>query len=229
MTNTALNGKIAIVTGASSGLGKAVTELLAAEGVKVLALARTVNETDLPESVIKIPMNIRDLNSIDTAFAAIDEQTDHIDFLVNCAGRALSKKLEDTTRDEIMDVFGVNLKGNIYIAQEVYKRMLPRQSGHIINVSSTSGVKARENETIYCASKWGLRGFTESLRMEAAAHHIRVSGVYPGGMQTNFWKGSSNDISKFMHCEDVAVEIVHLLKTPSLMAPSELVIERGWV
>ncbi len=227
MNNTSLHNKIAIVTGASSGLGKAAVELLAEQNVKVFALARTIQETELPDSVIKIPLNIRDLNSIDTAFSVIDKQTDHIDFLINCAGRGLMKKLEDTTREEIMDVFGVNLKGNIYIAQEVYKRMIPQKSGHIINVSSTSGIKARPDESIYCASKWGLRGFTESLRLAAAEHHIRVTGIYPGGMQTNFWKNNPTDTSKYMQANDVAQEIIHLLTTPSSIAPSEYVIERG--
>ncbi len=227
MNNTSLHNKIAIVTGASSGLGKAVVELLAEQKVKVFALARTIQEVKLPDSVIKILLNIRDLNSIDAAFSAIDKQTDHIDFLINCAGRGLMKKLEDTTREEIMDVFGVNLKGNIYITQEVYKRMIPQKAGHIINVSSTSGIKARPDESIYCASKWGLRGFTESLRLAAAEHHIRVTGVYPGGMQTNFWKNNPTDTSKYMQANDVAQEIIHLLTTPSSIAPSEYVIERG--
>lgn len=224
-----LNSKTAVVTGASSGLGKALVEKLTSEGVKVFALARSVEDSNLPDSVIKIPVNIRDLKSIDEAFEAIDKQSEKINILVNCAGRGLVKELEDTTRDEIMDVFGINLKGNIYIAQEVYKRMIPNKSGHIINVISTSGLKARPDEPIYCASKWGLRGFTESLRLAAIPHEIRVTGVFPGGMQTNFWNGGeSRDTSKFMKPEDIAAEIVHILNSPSSIAPSEYVIERGF-
>ncbi|MBW7956078.1 SDR family oxidoreductase [Patescibacteria group bacterium] len=228
MHSSSLNKKVAIVTGASSGLGKAVCEQLADHGVHVFALARTIHETQLPSEITKVPLNIRDLQSIDDAFHSIDQATSQIDILVNCAGRGLVKQLETTTRQEIMDLFGVNLKGNIYIAQEVYKRMIPRRQGHIINVSSTSGLKARADEPIYCATKWGLRGFTESLRLAAAAHQIRVSGVYPGGMQTNFWKGGEpRDTSKFMNPQQVAAEIIHLLHTPTTLAPSEYVIERG--
>lgn len=224
-----LKGKVAIVTGASSGLGKAVVDLLVKEGTAVFSLARTVQDVDFPKSVIKIPLNIRDLKSIDDAFTIIDSKTKEIDILVNCAGRGLVKPLEETTREEIMDVLGINLKGNIYVAQEVYKRMIPHKSGHIINVSSTSGIKATIDEPIYCASKWGLRGFTQSLRLAAAIHKIRVTGIYPGGMQTNFWKGGEpRDTSKFMKPEDVAEEIIHLLKTPTTIFPSEYVIERGF-
>lgn len=226
---TSLKQKVAIVTGASSGLGKEVAKQLSEEGVKVFALARNIQATDLFTSIIKIPLNIRDLQSIDNAFATIDAQTKKIDILVNCAGRGLIKELEDTSREEIMDVFGVNLKGNIYIAQEVYKRMLPIKSGHIINVSSTTGLKARADEPIYAASKWGLRGFTESLRLAAAAHHIRVTGIYPGGMQTAFWdREEPRDTSTFMRAEDVAAAILDVIKTPTSIAPSEYVIERGF-
>jgi NADP-dependent 3-hydroxy acid dehydrogenase YdfG len=223
-----LKGKVAVVTGASSGLGKEVAMQLDALGVTVIALSRSVEKVGLPQEITAVPLNIRDLQSIDDVFKTIDEATNHIDILVNCAGRGLIKNLEDTSREEIMDVFGVNLKGNIYIAQEIYKRMLPNKSGHIVNVSSTTGLKARADEPIYAASKWGLRGFTESLRLAAVPHKIRVTGVYPGGMQTAFWNGEEpRDTSAFMKPEEVAALIIDVLKTPPSIAPSELVIERG--
>lgn len=230
MADFSLNSKVAVITGASSGLGKTVVELLSKEGIKIFALARNIEKISLPASVIKIPFNILDFQSIDSAFREIDKQTKRIDILVNCAGRGLIKGLEETTREEIMDVLGINLTGNIYIAQEVYKRMIPNKSGHIINVSSTSGIKATIDEPIYCASKWGLRGFTQSLRLAAASHKIRVTGIYPGGMQTNFWKGGEpRDTSKFMNPMDIATQIVGILKSPSSISPSEYVIERGFV
>jgi NADP-dependent 3-hydroxy acid dehydrogenase YdfG len=223
-----LKDNVIVVTGASSGLGKAVVELLAREGATVFALARSIEQTTLPESVGKIPLNIRDLQSIDDAFAALDKQTEKIDVLVNCAGRGLVKNVEDTSRDEIMDVLGINLAGNVYVAQEVYKRMLPEKSGHIVNVVSTSGIKARADEAIYCASKWGLRGFTESLRLAAVPHKIRVTGIYPGGMQTNFWSGSEpRNLDVFMKPEDIAEQIVNVIKSPASISPAEVVIERG--
>lgn len=224
-----LSNKVAFIIGASSGLGKAVAELLSKEKVKVFALARSINETKLPKDVVKIPLNIRSLENIDQAFETIDSQIGKIDILVNCAGRGLVKEFELTSREEIMDVFGVNLKGNIYIAQEVYKRMLPQKSGHIVNVISTSGLKGREMETIYCASKWGLRGFTESLRLAAHTHGIRVTAVYPGGIKSeNFWKiAPGKDISGYMEPKLIAEQIINLLKTDTSISPSELVLERN--
>lgn len=224
-----LNQKIAIVTGASSGLGKALTEQLSKEGVTVFALARNIQPIDFPSSVMKTSVDICNVESLKDAFAAIDKQTKKIDILVNCAGQGLVKNLEDTTSEEISDILKLNLEGNILVAQEVYKRMLPHKSGHIINVISTSGAKARPDESIYCASKWGLRGFTESLRLAATKHKIRVTGVLPGGMDTNFWKGGEpRDTSSYMKSGDVAAQIVNLIQSPSSIAPSELIIERGF-
>lgn len=223
-----LKNKTAVVTGSSSGLGKAVVEVLATKGIKVFALARSIDKIKFPSSVMKIACNIRDLQQIDEAFQSIDKQTKKIDFLINCAGRGLVKSFEETTRDEIMDIFGVNLKGNIYIAQEVYKRMIPWKSGRIVNVGSTSSLKAREMEVLYAASKWGLRGFTESLYLEAKKHGIKVTGVYPGGMSSeNFWKITpERDISTFMSPKSIAEQILNIVTSDSKISITEVVIER---
>ncbi len=223
-----LANKTAVVTGASSGLGKAIAELLSNEGVRVFALARNINQAKLPPEVQKIQCNIRDLHSIDDAFSKVNKHTNTIDFLINCAGRGLVKTFAETTREEIMDILGVNLKGNIYIAQEVYKRMIPKKSGHIVNVGSTSSIKAREMEVLYCASKWGLRGFTESLRLEARKHGIKVTGVYPGGMNSeNFWKVvPGKDISGYMDPKDVAERILSVMSANPHIATTEVIIER---
>ncbi len=223
-----LANKTAVVTGASSGLGKAIAELLSNEGVRVFALAIYINQAKLPPEVQKIQCNIRDLHSIDDAFSKVNKHTNTIDFLINCAGRGLVKTFAETTREEIMDILGVNLKGNIYIAQEVYKRMIPKKSGHIVNVGSTSSIKAREMEVLYCASKWGLRGFTESLRLEARKHGIKVTGVYPGGMNSeNFWKVvPGKDISGYMDPKDVAERILSVMSANPHIATTEVIIER---
>ena len=107
--------------------------------------------------------------------------------------------------------------------------MLPHQSGHIINVASTSGLRARAEETIYCASKWGVRGFTESLRLEASAQRIRVTGVYPGGMRSeNFWQiVPGKNIAAYMEPQLIAEQIVSIIKSDPSICPSELVIERS--
>ncbi len=220
--------KVVVIVGASSGLGKALAEKLARANYTLILLSRTIESITFPFEAQKINCDIQDPHSITKAFQQIDTLTKRIDILVNCAGIAFVKLLEDISQDEIAKVIATNLTGIIMSSQEAYTRMLPKESGHIINISSTSGLKARPNETLYCASKWGLRGFTESLRLEAVPHKIRVTGVYPGGMQTNFWKGiEPNNLEAYMNPADIAEQIVHIIQSPASIAPSEVVIERG--
>ena len=220
--------KTAIVTGASSGLGKAVAEQLSLQDVRVFALARNMTKTKLPEGIVNIDCDIRDPRSISQAFEIIDAKSSTIDYLIHCAGRGLVKAAEETTAAEVQDVLRTNLEGAIFVALEVYKRMVIQKHGHIVMVGSTSSIKAREMETVYCASKWGLRGFTESLRLGAQKHGVKVTGVYPGGMRSeNFWKVSpGKDISGYMDPENVARKICTVLNTDTTVAVAELLIER---
>lgn len=224
---TVLAGKNIAVVGASSGLGYSLAEALSYEGANLYLLSRTIQDRNLPFDGTRIPCNLRDSESIKNAFAAIDTSAPQLDILVNCAGIGLTKALHETSYDEIINTLATNLEGVILTSVEAYKRMLEFGSGHIVNVSSTTGIKARDMETIYAASKWGLRGFTESLRMEASKKGIRVTGIYPGGMRTAFWDGSEKDISAYMDPAIVAGQIVHVLKSDASICPSEVVIERS--
>lgn len=228
MSDQSFSDKSVVITGASSGLGRALAELLSSRGAKLFLFSRTIETIHLTFDAVKINCDVTDPESITEAFRKVSAKTDKIDVLINCAGVGLVKPLEESTDEEIEKVIATNLTGNILASREGYQRMLARGSGHIINVASTSGIKARPYEAIYCASKWGLRGFTESLRLAAVKHKIRVTGVYPGGMRTNFWSGNEpTDIETFMDPKDIAVQIVHLIESPTAVAPSELVIERG--
>lgn len=217
-----------VIVGASSGLGKALAEKLSQSGSNLYLLSRTIVATEFSFNAYKIHCDVKDGASITKAFEEVDKLTDKIDVMVNCAGVALVKSLEETTQKDVESVLQTNLTGAIFVSQEAYRRMLPRKSGHIINVSSTSGIKARPDETIYCASKWGLRGFTESLRLAAVPNKIRVTGIYPGGMQTNFWKGNEpRNLEAFMKPADIAEQIVNIIESPSSISPAEVIIERG--
>jgi len=218
-----------VIAGASSGLGAELAKLLSTETSHLYLLARSIESQDLPFSATKINCDARDVQSIKDAFKKIDEKTKRIDVLINCVGRGLVKGLEETTTEEIADVIDTNLKGGIFLSQFAYQRMIPHHSGHIINVSSTSGIKARPDETIYCATKWGLRGFTESLRLAAIPNKIRVTGIYPGGMKTPFWKGGeARDLSGFMDPKVIAQEIIKIINSPMSVSLSEVVLERGF-
>lgn len=216
-----------VIVGASSGLGKALVFKLAKNNNLVL-LSRNIKKLKIKgRNIKKITCDIREAESIVEAFNKIDSLFPKIDVFINCAGIGLEKKLEDSGTREIEDVVQTNLLGAILSSKQAYKRMLKNKSGHIINISSTSGKKAREKETVYCASKWGLSGFSESLRLEAKENNIKVTTVYPGGMKTDFYKNNqSKDISSFMNPLVVAKLIVDLIKSDPSICPSELVIER---
>lgn len=223
--NIELKNKKIVITGASSGLGRVLAQALSSEGANLFLLSRSIESSDIDFSATRINCDFKNPLSISAAF----EQIDNIDALINCVGVGLVKNLEDTSEEEISDLISANLTGTILASQEAYKKMILQKSGHIINVGSTSSVKARPYETIYCASKWGLRGFTESLRMAAVDHKVRVTGVYPGGMKTDFWNAMpDHSTDGYMEPKDIAEQIVNILKSPTSIAPSEYIIERGF-
>ncbi len=222
-----LANKNMVVVGASSGLGYEVARQLSSEGSNVFALSRKIEDQQLGFTATRINCNLRKPEEIVEAFERIDKAGD-LDALINCAGIGLTKDFDSTTHEEIMDVLGTNLKGSIYTSLEAYKRMKVLKAGHIVNVSSTSGLVGRDNEAVYAASKWGLRGFTESLRLEGVKNKVRVTSVCPGGMNSAFWSDfPDKDLSAYMNPEDVAGQIVHVLKSPSGISPAEIVIQRG--
>lgn len=222
-----LKDKNIVIVGASSGLGRALAELLANEQVNLFLLSRKIKGVKFPFPATKISCDVTKPKSIKEAFSEIDKKTDKIDILVNCAGVGLIKKLENSKTKEIENVVKTNLLGTIFASQEAYKRMLKNKIGHIINIASTSGKKARDKETVYCASKWGVVGFTESLRLEARANKIRVTTVCPGGMKTDFYRATpEKDLSGFMDPKHVAQVIVDLIKSDFSICSSEVVIER---
>ena len=106
--------------------------------------------------------------------------------------------------------------------------MKPQAKGHIVIVGSTSSIHARANEVVYCASKWGVRGLVQSLAVEAKKHGVRVTGIYPGGMKTNFWKKyPEKSIEGYMDPRNVAKQIVSAMETDNNLVVSEIVIERA--
>ena len=217
-----MEGKSVVIMGASSGLGRALAKLLFQKGAKLFLLSRTIDKADLSFESVKIQCDVTNKNSIKDAFKKIDK----IDYLIYCVGKGLMKDLRDVSEEEIEEVLNTCLKGAIFVNQEAYKKMAKAKSGHIINIISTSGRKARAMETVYCAAKWGLRGFNDSLSLAAEENGIKVTGVYPGGMKSeNFWKiVPGKDISAYMEPSFVAQKIIEMLEKEP--ATKELLIER---
>ena len=208
-----------VIVGASSGLGLELAKLF--KDHKLFLLSRNIKKTKLPDK--KITCDLQSLTSIKKAISQIKAP---VDVFINCSGISLEKSLDKCTDEQVQKTLNTNLVGAIFISKYIYQKMLENKKGFIVNISSTSGKKARDKETVYCATKFGLAGFTESLRLEAREHNIRVATIYPGGMKTNFWKNNPKDISSYMNPKYVAKQIFNLVKSNPSVCPSELVIER---
>jgi short-subunit dehydrogenase len=197
---------VAIVTGASSGLGQAIAELLRPR-MPVLGVSRR----DFGDA--------SDPTVANCAIAAA-EALGAIDLLVNCAGVGIFGPVGSYEEEAIDEVLDANLKSTIVFCNALFPRFA-RDGGTIVNVLSTAALVGKPNESVYCAAKWGARGYTEALRAEAKGTKARVISVAPGGMDTPFWPERREG---FMDPKEVAAVIVDAIRRR--VNVTELVITR---
>jgi len=226
-----LKNKVVLVTGASSGFGKDAAHLFAAEGAKVVLVARRLNRLQLLANEIQkvggeaiaVPADVTQRAEIDLMVQTAIEIYGRIDILFNNAGFGGLDWLErlDPERD-IETQVQVNLTGQILVTRAVLPYMLKRLTGHIINMSSIAGWIAAPSYTVYAATKYGIRGFTIALRREVAPYGIQVSGIYPGPARTEFaWGHSGKRRSRpkwydlfFIPAEEVSHRVLELARRP---------------
>ncbi|MXN92238.1 3-ketoacyl-ACP reductase [Flavobacterium sp. Sd200] len=218
-----LKGKNALITGAGKGIGKAVALALAAEGTNVILLARTAADI---ESVAKeaeafgvkalaITADIADIDSVNNAVTKAIDEFKTIDILINNAGIGKFGKFLDLTPAEFENIIKVNLFGIYYATRAVLPTMIETQSGDIINISSTAGLRGAAATSAYSASKFAVIGLTESLMQEVRKHNIRVTSLTPSTVATDMAKDlnlTDGNPEKVMQAEDVAELIVAQLK-----------------
>jgi len=151
-----------------------------------------------------------------------------VEYLFNNAGMGLFTKAHNTTSDLIDTLFEANLKGMILLTSEILRLTPENKELTIVNIMSTSALFGRAEETIYCAAKWGARGYTEALRTELKGTKRNVIAVYPGGMKTDFWNipGQNRDISTFMDPAEVAEKIVNAVIVTDKMFVTDITINR---
>jgi len=177
----ASQNKVVLVTGASSGIGRACAELLAGHGYRVYGASRRPESGPLVEP---ISMDIRDDASVRDAVSAVVAREGRIDILVNSAGIAIAGAVEDTSIEEARDQFDVNFFGVIRVCRAVLPGMREQRAGCIVNIGSIAGLLAIPYQGLYGASKFALEGLSESLRMEVSQFGVHVVLVEPGDHRT---------------------------------------------
>lgn len=218
-----LQNKTALITGAGKGIGRAVALALANEGVHIGLLARTEKDllavaaevTALGVKAAVAMADVSDINSVNAAVVKIREELGAIDILINNAGTAAFGKFMELTPEQWENQIKVNLFGVYYVTRAVLPEMMERQTGDIINVSSTAGLKGAAVTSAYSASKFGLMGLTDSLMQEVRKHNIRVTALTPSTVVTDLAKSANlinNNEDRVMHPEDFAELMVAQLK-----------------
>ncbi|MDD5796487.1 MAG: SDR family NAD(P)-dependent oxidoreductase [Oscillospiraceae bacterium] len=227
---------IHIITGGGSGLGFAIAKKLTAMGENVAIVGRDINKLSSAKIKIKIDNNsdiltfsgdISDEKFVNHLFSEITASYKVV-CLYNCAGVGRFGEPENNNIDMINDAISGSLIGLILMSSSAIKYMKDC-GGNIINIMSTAALKGNPLESVYCAAKWGARGFTESLKAYTKGSNIKVMGVYPGGMNTDFWNdkcGAKPDTSKFMDADEVAEQIVLSTVKRKSMCVSDITIDR---
>lgn len=230
--------KVSVVSGGSGGLGLAIAELLVKAGKNVLILGR--DSEKLTKAAIKLT-RLSKSSHVSTLVCNVGNETDvrntgkflkdHkivAEYLFNNAGRGLYAEIGATNAGLFDTVFEANLKGMILLTSEILRITPENEELTIVNIMSTSALYGRDKETIYCAAKWGARGYTEALRTELKGTKRNIIAVYPGGMKTDFYKasGQTRDISGFMEPAEVAGKIVNAVLVTDKLLVSDITITR---
>ncbi len=236
-----LEGKVAAITGASSGIGEATAIALAGAGAKVSLAARRKDRLDaLAEKIGDGALAIEaDISEEDQARAFIQQTKDELgglDIVINNAGVMLLGPLLAQQGDDWRTMVNVNILGLIYCSHAALAHMAEQQSGHIVNVASVAGRRAMAGAAVYNFTKFGVVGFSEALRQEAAHVKVRVTCVEPGFVDTELQGHNTNpmvveatkkareQIGKVLESEDIANAILYAVSQPEHVAINEMLV-----
>jgi 3-oxoacyl-[acyl-carrier protein] reductase len=212
-----LDGKTAVITGASRGIGAALARMLHARGVKLGLASRSGDDLGLAGAVAQ-PCDVRDLDALTRLCDTTAETFGGIDIVVANAGVGAYGPFLELSREHLDEMLDVNLKGTLYAIRAALPHMLGRD-GDVITLASEAGRRGLPNEAVYCASKFGQVGFTRALDHELRERGIRCTNICPGGVATDFaldeGRGRTPDaLPGMMTAEDVAEVVVFALERP---------------
>ena len=226
---SSLAGKVALVTGAGRGIGRAIAIGLARAGCEVVITARSVDQLEAVKDEIvgfdgKARMIPADLTR-DEDIEKLIQSCGPVDFLINNAGWGKRAPVIRSRVDDWDQTFRLNLRAPMILAKELLPAMIKKGEGAVINIGSVSGKSGEANGAAYSASKFGLIGFTQSLYEEVREHGIKVSVILPGFVDTPMIPPVNHlDRSKMIQAEDVAQAVLYIVNTPATSCPVEITI-----
>jgi len=227
-----LQDKIVWITGSGRGIGRAAAMALAREGAKVVVSARTGEEIktvvreieSIGGQAVAFVCDVTKNEQISNLAEKVKAKWGPIDILINNAGIGIFKKISETTEADWEKMMNINLKGAFLCSRAVLPDMAERKSGHIINVVSVAGKQPYFNCGGYCASKYGLLGFTDVLRLETRKLGIKVTAFLPGATDTAIWGDADVDHTKMMTPDQVAEGIISICCDNPNVMKEEVVI-----
>ncbi|HBC8091881.1 TPA: SDR family oxidoreductase [Staphylococcus aureus] len=227
---TVLTDKIAVVTGAGSGIGEAIATLLHEEGAKVVLAGRNKDKLQnvanqlAQDSVKVVPTDVTKKEEVDELIKIAQQTFGSLDIVINSAGQMLSSKITDYQVDEWDSMIDVNIKGTLYTAQAALPTMLEQSSGHLINIASISGFEVTKSSTIYSATKAAVHTITQGLEKELAKTGVKVTSISPGMVDTAITAAYNPTDRKKLEPQDIAEAVLYALTQPSHVNVNEITV-----
>jgi NADP-dependent 3-hydroxy acid dehydrogenase YdfG len=235
---------IALITGTTAGIGKATAEILAENGFDVIINGRRADELETVKEellkkytihVLALPFDVRHQKTVESAIKELPDDWKHIDVLVNNAGLGLGMGPVNEGIPEDWDtMIDTNIKGLLWVTHAVLPGMIARKSGHIVNLGSIAGKEVYAGGNVYCMTKHAVDAVTKAMRIDLLPHGIRVTGIHPGKVETEFsmvrYKGDKERAEKDyvgyepLHAKDVAETILFAVTRPPHVTINELTV-----
>jgi len=234
--------KTALITGATSGIGKATAQLFAKNNYKIIICGRRKNrleelEKELSQytSVYSLEFDVSDKNAVFANIDSLPETFSNIDVLINNAGNAHGlDPIQDGNLDDWENMIDINLKGLLYVSKAIIPKMIAQKSGHIINIGSTAAKQVYPNGNVYCATKHAVDAINKGMKMDLNPYGIRVGAIHPGLVETEFsevrFKGDTEKAANVykgftpLKAEDIADIIHFVISRPYHVNISDMVV-----